>query len=162
MNKAIFLDRDGVINKKGEPYYVYLIEDFEFNEGVFEALRLFISKGYLLIVVTNQGGIAKKVFTEIQLSDLHNYMTDELAQNGVQLTHVYHCPHHPDYEVCSCRKPGSLLFERAIKEYDIDTSESFMIGDSDIDIIASEKAGIKGIRIETNSNLMDLFKIYNF
>ena len=162
MNKAIFLDRDGVINRKGDSYYVYLIEDFEFNEGVIEALRLFISKGYLLIVITNQGGIAKKAFTETQLSELHNYMKEELELNDASVTHVYHCPHHPDYQACDCRKPGSLLFEKAIKEYDIDTSASFMIGDSDIDIMAAEKAGIRGIRIETNSNLMELFKVYNF
>jgi len=156
MNKAVFLDRDGVINLKGGPYYIYRKEDFFFNEGVTEALKYFSSKGYLLIVITNQGGIAKGNFTIKQLEDLHRFMTERLAASGIKLTAVYYCPHHPDISICECRKPGSLLFEDAIAEHQIDRGSSFMIGDSDIDIAASEKAGIKGILIPANGNMMDL------
>lgn len=162
MNKAIFLDRDGVINRKGKSYYIYRIEDFEFNPGVFEALNMFRSKGYLLIVITNQGGIAKKAFTEDQLKELHEFMENELDRNNAGLAHIYYCPHHSDIGICQCRKPGTHLFEKAIKEFDIDPDSSYMIGDSDIDIIAASKSGIKGIKIPTNSNMMSLFNDYDF
>jgi D-glycero-D-manno-heptose 1,7-bisphosphate phosphatase len=162
MNKAIFLDRDGVINKKGKSYYIYRIEDFEFNPGVIEALNIFRAKGYLLIVITNQGGIAKKVFTVNQLNNLHEFMENELDSKNAGLTHIYYCPHHSDIEVCQCRKPGTLLFETAIKEFDIDPELSFMIGDSDIDILAATKVGIRGIKVTANINMMSLFDNYNF
>lgn len=162
MNKAIFLDRDGVINKKGGSYYIYKINEFEFNPGVIEALQKFKSRGYLLIVITNQGGVSRKIFNEDQLVELHNFMMKHLTLNNAGLTQIYYCPHHPENEVCECRKPGSLLFEKAIKEYDIDPTLSFMIGDSDVDIIASAKVNITGIKINTNSNMMYLFKDYNF
>jgi D-glycero-D-manno-heptose 1,7-bisphosphate phosphatase len=162
MNKAIFLDRDGVINRKGQTYYIYRIEDFEFNPGVIEALKIFKSKGYLLIVITNQGGIAKKVFTEDQLRRLHNFMENELNNNNAGLTRIYYCPHHSDIEICKCRKPGTLLFENAIKEFDIDPGLSYMIGDSDIDITAASKVGIKGIKVPVNSDMMLLFDEYKF
>jgi D-glycero-D-manno-heptose 1,7-bisphosphate phosphatase len=162
MNKAIFLDRDGVINRKGGTYYVYRIEDFEFNEGVIEALRLFRSMGYLLFVITNQGGISKKVFTEEQMNTVHEFMQEQLILSNAELTKVYYCPHHSDNESCECRKPGSLLFENAIKEYNIDRSISFMIGDSESDMIAASGAGIKGIKIPVNSSMLPLFKEYKF
>lgn len=156
MNKAVFLDRDGVLNRKGGPYYIFREEDLILNNGVIEALQYFSEKDYLLIVVTNQGGIAKGSFTSEQLERLHDNMISELAASGITLTAIYYCPHHPDISDCECRKPGSLMFEKAILEHDIDRENSFMIGDSVIDIQASEKAGIKGILIPTNGNMMDL------
>lgn len=158
MNKAVFLDRDGVINRKGSSYYIFREEEFFFNKGVFEALKYFISKDFLLIVITNQGGISKKIFTAAQLKKLHNYMINCLKTAGIVLTDIFYCPHHPDNEICQCRKPGTLLFERAIKKYRIDPAGSYMIGDSDIDIEAAEKMGIKGILIPTNSNLMEIIE----
>jgi len=156
MNKAIFLDRDGVINRKGGPYYIYFIEDFILNEGVPEALKYFADKGYLLIIITNQGGIAKGIYTEEQLQEVHKYMTDLLKMYGVNISGIYYCPHHPDVSPCDCRKPGTLLFEKAIKDFNIDPSSSWMIGDSDIDILAADKMGIKGILIPENGNMMEL------
>jgi D-glycero-D-manno-heptose 1,7-bisphosphate phosphatase len=156
MKKAVFLDRDGVINRKGGSYYISREEDFFFNNGVTEALKYFTDKGYLLIVITNQGGIAKGLFTNGHLEKLHNFMSERLADSGINLTAIYYCPHHPDISMCDCRKPGSLLFEKAISEHNIDRGSSFMIGDSLIDIQASENAGIKGILIPTNGNMMDL------
>jgi D-glycero-D-manno-heptose 1,7-bisphosphate phosphatase len=155
MNKAVFLDRDGVINRKGGPYYIFREEDFVLNEGVTEALRYFAGKGYLLIIVTNQGGIAKGVFTAAQVEKLHVNLTRMLYASGIDLTAIYYCPHHPDISKCDCRKPGSLMFENAISDYNIDPKNSFMIGDSEIDIEASEKAGVKGILIPNNGNMMD-------
>jgi D-glycero-D-manno-heptose 1,7-bisphosphate phosphatase len=156
MNKAIFLDRDGVINKKGASYYIFKEEEFIFNKGVTEALRYFIDRGYLLIVITNQGGIAKKLFTTDDLEKLHDFMTGQLKKENIEITDIFYCPHHPDVESCLCRKPGTLLFKKAIEKYDIDPALSFMIGDSEIDIEAAEDMGIKPIHIPVNGNMMEL------
>jgi len=154
MNKAIFLDRDGVINRKGKSYYIFREEEFTFNKGVTEALRYFSDKGYLLIVITNQGGIAKGIYNTAQLEKLHRFMKDKFEKANVYLTDIFYCPHHPDISACECRKPGSLLFEKAIKKHRIDVKRSFMIGDSEIDIIAAQKVGIKAIRIAVNGNIL--------
>ncbi|MGQ9620582.1 MAG: D-glycero-alpha-D-manno-heptose-1,7-bisphosphate 7-phosphatase [Bacteroidales bacterium] len=156
MNKAIILDRDGVINRKGESYYIFCKKDFKLNPGVIPALNYFRLKGYILIIITNQGGIAKGVFTEEQMLDLHEFMKDLLRLHGVEIAGIYYCPHHPDVSLCECRKPGTLLFEKAIKDFDIDPSSSYTIGDSMIDIEAAEKMGIKGILIPENGNMMEL------
>ncbi len=156
MNKAVFLDRDGVINRKGGSYYIWRIEDFILNEGVIDALKIFQEKGYLLIVITNQGGIARGVFSEEDLKRLNEYMIDLLKQHGIKLSAIYYCPHHPDVSLCECRKPGTLLFEKAIKDFDIDVKSSCMIGDSEVDIEAAKKMEIKGILIPVNGNLVDL------
>jgi D-glycero-D-manno-heptose 1,7-bisphosphate phosphatase len=156
MNKAVFLDRDGVINRKGSGYYVFRVEEFFFNKGVKEALKYFISKGYLLIIITNQGGIARGIYSISHLEKLHNNMIQQLKESDIEITDIYYCPHHPDVSSCLCRKPGTLLFEQAISRYNIDPKASFMIGDSDIDIQAAEKLGIKGILIATNGNMMDI------
>lgn len=153
MNKAVFLDRDGVINRKGGSYYIFRTGDFIFNPGIFETLRLLREKGYILIVITNQGGISKGIYSIEDTERLHKYMTDMLYSEGIDVGAVYYCPHHPDNESCECRKPGHLLFEKAIQEHDIDRENSFMIGDSDVDIEAAGRAGIKGIKVETNSDL---------
>jgi D-glycero-D-manno-heptose 1,7-bisphosphate phosphatase len=158
MNKAIFLDRDGVINRKGSSYYIYREEEFLFNRGVIEALKYFISKNFLLIIITNQGGISKGNFTAAHLDKLHKFMINQLKTHKIELTDIFYCPHHPDVEACHCRKPGTLLFERAIKKYKIDPKASFMIGDSDIDIEAAEKMGITGILIPTNGNMMKIIE----
>jgi D-glycero-D-manno-heptose 1,7-bisphosphate phosphatase len=156
MNKAVFLDRDGVINRKGSSYYIFREEEFFFNKGVIEALRYFTGKGYIIIVITNQGGIARGIFTTAHLEKLHDFMIKKLAVSGIKITAIYYCPHHPEISKCECRKPGSLLFEKAIAEHDIDPKSSYMIGDSAIDIQASEKAGVEGILIPTNGNILDL------
>jgi D-glycero-D-manno-heptose 1,7-bisphosphate phosphatase len=158
MNRAIFLDRDGVINRKGSSYYVFREEEFLLNRGVANSLKYFISKGYLLIVITNQGGIARGIFTLSHLNKLHNYMIRQLKAFNIELTDIYFCPHHPDISPCQCRKPGTLLFEQAIAKYDIDPELSYMIGDSEIDIQAAEKMKIKGILISTNGNMMSVIE----
>ena len=158
MNKAIFLDRDGVINRKGSGYYVFREEEFLFNRGVIDSLKYFISKGYLLIIITNQGGIARGIYTISHVEKLHNYMIQQLKAFNIELTDIYYCPHHPDVSSCLCRKPGTLLIEQAIAKYNIDPKASFMIGDSDIDIKAAEKMKIKGLLIPTNGNMMNIIE----
>ena len=156
MNRVVFLDRDGVINRKGPSYYVSREEDLILNEGVTEALGYFTSRGFKLIVITNQGGISKGLFSVTDLENLHDKLRKELSVENIELTDIYYCPHHPDNEECRCRKPGTLLFEQAISKYDIDADQSFMIGDSLTDIEAAKKMGITGILIPTNGNMMDL------
>jgi D-glycero-D-manno-heptose 1,7-bisphosphate phosphatase len=156
MNRAVFLDRDGVVNKKGVSYYISREDDFELNEGVTDALKYFSLKGYLLIIITNQGGISKGRFTVSQLEKLHDRLRMLLLDEDIELTDIYYCPHHPDNEACNCRKPGTLLFEQAARKYNIDTGQSWMIGDSPTDIEAADKMGIRGILIPTNGNMLEL------
>lgn len=158
MYKAIFLDRDGVINRKGSSYYIYREEEFFFNRGVIEALKYFISRDFMLIIITNQGGIAKGNFSIAHLEKLHNFMINQLRTYQIELTDIFYCPHHPDVEACRCRKPGTLLLEQAIKKHRINPKVSFMIGDSDIDIEAAKKMGVKGILIPTNGNMMEIIE----
>jgi D-glycero-D-manno-heptose 1,7-bisphosphate phosphatase len=155
MNKAVFLDRDGVLNReRGE--YTYLEKDFELNEGVIEALRIFRDKGYLLVVITNQSGIAKGVYSLDQLEKINHLLTELLGNEGISLTEIYYCPHHPDKSRCLCRKPGSLLLEKALARFSIDPDRSYFIGDAERDIVAGSAAGVKTIRIEPNSNLLNI------
>jgi len=152
MNKAIFLDRDGVINiERGE--YTYLLYDFVLTEGLIDALKVFIDKGYLLIVITNQGGVAKDLYSIYDVENIHNFLKSTLEKEGIKLTEIYYCPHHPDFEKCLCRKPGSLMLEKAIARFDIDASKSYFIGDTERDVEAGKASGVKTIKIEPNSGL---------
>ncbi len=139
MKKAIFLDRDGIINIDNS--YVYKKEDFKFCEGIFELLRHFLSLDYLLFIVTNQSGIARGYYSEDDFSELSSWMLDELTRKGIKITKIYHCPHKPD-DACRCRKPEIAMFEKAKKEFDIDMQNSWMIGDKKSDIEAGINADI--------------------
>jgi len=139
VNKAIFLDRDGVINvDKG---YVYRIEDFEFTKGAIKALKYFQSLGYLLIVVTNQSGIGRGYYTLKDFKKLTEWMKNRLKADGIEIKEVYFCPHAPDAG-CDCRKPAPGMIEKAARDFDIDLKKSWMIGDKISDIEAAKKAGI--------------------
>tara|TARA_B100000683_G_scaffold96735_1_gene95449 strand:- start:9974 stop:10468 length:495 start_codon:yes stop_codon:yes gene_type:complete len=158
MNKAVFLDRDGVINKEiGD--YVYKKEDFIFNTGLFTALRLLQEYDYKLIVVTNQGGIAKGKYTNDEVNELHNFMLEKLLEEGIKIDDLYICPHHHTIAPCLCRKPNSLMIEKAIAKHEIETSLSYLIGDNERDILAAEKVMIKGIMIESNTNILPRVKM---
>src|ERR1035437_1374201 len=153
MNKAVFIDRDGVINiERGE--YTYLLYDFVLTDGLIDALKSFIVKGYLLIVITNQGGIAKNIYSIYDVENIHNFLKTTLEKEGIKLTEIYYCPHHPDFGNCLCRKPGSLMLEKAIARFDIDASKSYFIGDNDRDVEAGKAAGVNTIKIEPNSGLL--------
>ena len=153
MNKAIFLDRDGTINV--EKHYLYRKEDFEFIDGVPQALKAFREKGYLLILVTNQSGIARGYYSLADMEKLHEYMQSELMKYNVQFDDIFYCPHYSDavlreYRIdCDCRKPKTGMFERAIKKYDIDIHSSYAIGDRERDLIPAEKLGAKCILLST-------------
>ncbi|MCD6258613.1 MAG: D-glycero-beta-D-manno-heptose 1,7-bisphosphate 7-phosphatase [Helicobacteraceae bacterium] len=141
MHKALFLDRDGVINVEKD--YLYKKEDFEFVDGILELCRHYQSLGYLIIVVTNQSGIARGYYSEEDFSYLSQWMIDEFLQHGISISKVYHCPHHPDISGdCMCRKPNPGMLEEAHKEFDIDMRHSLMIGDKERDIESALNAGI--------------------
>jgi len=140
VQKAVFLDRDGVINI--DKAYVFKIEDFEFCEGVFEALRHFQSLDYLLILVTNQSGIGRGYYTEEDFQTLTSWMCQELLHVNIQIDAIFHCPHAPEAH-CECRKPKSGMFQEAIKEFEIDVNASWMIGDKKSDMEAALSAGIE-------------------
>lgn len=158
MEKAVFLDRDGVLNDNSGKYYVYRKEDFALNKGVIEALSDLRKRGFLLIVITNQGGISKGITTHAQVQHLHEEMVRELTESGIHLSEIYYCPHHPDIEKCLCNKPGSLLLEKAIARFNISVKDSFFIGDSDRDIHAAERVGLNPVRIESNQNLLSVLQ----
>jgi D-glycero-D-manno-heptose 1,7-bisphosphate phosphatase len=152
-NRAIFLDRDGVINREiGR--HVFDTDSFVINDGVFEALSLLKNSGYMLIVISNQSGIARGLYTHGHVSRIHEMMTRELAAKGIELDEIYYCPHHPSAGKCLCRKPGSLMIEKAIARFNIDPRLSWMAGDRERDIEAARRVGIRGILIDSNDNLM--------
>jgi D-glycero-D-manno-heptose 1,7-bisphosphate phosphatase len=151
MNKAIFLDRDGVINF--ERGYTHRLEDFVILPDLVENLHMYLEKGYLLIVVSNQSGVAKGLYTQAEVETIHSFLTNELTKNNIHLSEIYYCIHHPDVSKCICRKPDSLFVEKALARFNIDPSKSFFIGDKERDVKAAEKAGVKGILIEANSPL---------
>ena len=170
--KAIFLDRDGTINK----YVGFLTshEQFELIPGITDIIRLINKSGYLAIVVTNQPIIARGECTWDELQKIHEKMGTELGKQGAFLDAIYICPHHPDkgfegerieYKVnCSCRKPNAGLLFQAARDFNIDLSESYMIGDSDRDIQAGNNAGCKqSIKVERNVpiNIKTIYDITN-
>jgi len=156
-NKAVFLDRDGVINRELGNYVTHL-EDFIINDGVVEALKLFQEKKYILIVISNQGGIAKGICTKEQVDYLHLHLERALKNKGILLSEIYYCPHHPDITNCICRKPDSQLLEKAMARFNIDAGHSYFIGDAERDMLAGEKAGVQTIRVEVNQSLMEIVR----
>jgi len=141
MNKALFIDRDGVINV--DRGHVYSKEDFEFNEGVFDLCRGYADAGYLLLVITNQAGIAKGIFTEDDFDKLTEWMIARFQEKGILISKVYYCPHHPDFTgPCKCRKPQPGMILDAISEFDLDIKKCVLIGDMETDLEAGRRAGI--------------------
>jgi len=159
MQKAIFLDRDGVINYNSE--YVYKIEDFKLIKGVIEALKLLQKNNYKLFIITNQSGIARGYYTENDFKKLNNYMINLFKKNDIIIKSVQYCPHHIEGRIkkysikCDCRKPDIGMFKRILSNYKIDINNSFMIGDSKSDIIAGNKLNLKTILISNNKNNID-------
>ena len=143
---AVFLDRDGVINQ--DTGYVSCVDDFHFSDGTIEALQILKKKGYCLVVVTNQSGIARGYFTEEQFMSLTEWMDWSLADRDVDLDGIYFCPHHPTAGVgeyrqeCNCRKPAPGMLLDAAKDLKIDLANSYMVGDKAGDLQAAKAAGV--------------------
>lgn len=153
MRKVVFLDRDGVINKDRNDY-TWRIADFDILPNVIQGCRRLQELGYEIILITNQGGIAKGLYNHEDVDKLHQHMLHIFQNAGVSILEIYYCPHHTDYGKCLCRKPGSLLVEKAIARFEIERNESFFIGDMERDIQAALGAGIKGNLVQTNSDFM--------
>lgn len=159
MNKAIFLDRDGVIiTERGE--YNYKTEHISFTEGIVEALQSLSAKGYLLVVISNQSGIAKKLYTHKDAKEVNKVIKEFLASYGIKITDFFYCPHHPSQGNCICRKPDTLLIEKAMAIYNIDPVKSYLVGDMDRDAEAAVKAGLTPVKINPNDNLIGYLKSF--
>jgi D-glycero-D-manno-heptose 1,7-bisphosphate phosphatase len=149
--KALFLDRDGIVNE--DTAYPHKPEQIRFNEAIFPLCRTATEKGYLLIVVTNQAGVAKGMFGEEEVIALHGWMAGEFQKRGVKIARFYYCPHHPEAKVekyrlaCDCRKPESGMIRQAAKEFAIDIAHSLVIGDKPSDRIALD--GLRSIIVKS-------------
>ncbi len=147
MRPAIFLDRDGVINR--DYGYVGSIEAFEFLPGVLTSCAKLVEAGYALVVVTNQSGIARGYYDEAQFQALSQWMSVQFAEAGAPLAGIYHCPHHPEKGLspycgpCECRKPMPGMLLDAARELKLSLATSYMVGDKPSDITAGKRAGVK-------------------
>ena len=154
MFKAVFLDRDGVINEERKDY-VKNLDEFIILKGVSKAIKLLKEKNFLVIIVTNQSPVNRKLLTENQLNEIHNYLQVNLRKDHTTCDAIYYCPHKPE-ENCKCRKPKPGLLLRAAEEHSIDMKNSFLIGDSMTDIKAADTAGCKGILLKENESLLEI------
>ncbi|WDE09924.1 D-glycero-beta-D-manno-heptose 1,7-bisphosphate 7-phosphatase [Thalassomonas haliotis] len=146
MAKALFLDRDGIINI--DHGYVHKIDDFEFVDGIFELCRLAVAKGYEIFVITNQAGIARGLYGVADFEILTSWMLMQFKEQGINIKEVFYCPHHPTKGVnefkmtCQCRKPAPGMILQAQEKHKIDLEQSIFIGDKPSDMQAAEAAGI--------------------
>ncbi|MEM2661586.1 MAG: HAD family hydrolase [Nitrososphaeria archaeon] len=148
---TLFLDRDGVINKKIENGYVTKWEEFEFLPGALNAMNILSSIFGKIIIITNQRGIARGLMREKDLYVIHKNMVNIFQKYSINITKIYYCPH--DYkDNCKCRKPQTGMIEQALKDFnDIDLKKSIFVGDSEIDILTAKNAGILSVLVGTNT-----------
>jgi len=167
--KALFLDRDGIINE--DTAYPYLPSHIHFNEAVFPLCKQAMKKGYLLIVITNQAGVAKGKFTEDDVKALHVWMGKELKMRGIEIERFYYCPHHGEGSVpayrnaCNCRKPKPGMVEQAVKDFGIDISSSIVVGDKKSDRIQIDglrSVIVKSKYMESEYDVDDLSKVAEY
>lgn len=150
--KCVFIDRDDTIAK--DVPYCDSPDKFHLFPGVPGQIKRLNDAGYLVIVITNQSGIGRGYFTEDTLKKIHGKMTSDIEAGGGHLDAIYYCPHRPD-ENCQCRKPGTLMGERAVKDFGIDVKGSFMVGDSDADMRFGEKLGCSTLRVSEGFTFKD-------
>jgi len=147
---AVFLDRDGTLNvEKG---YVHRYSEWVWIPGAIEAIRRVNDAGYLAIVVSNQAGVARGLYTEAHIAVLHAQVAADAVQSGARIDAFYYCPHHPQFGTvrdCACRKPGPGMILQAQREHAIDLARSFMIGDKMSDIEAGRAAGVKSLLVSS-------------
>jgi len=159
--KAVFLDRDGVLVDNSEHYYIWETDQLTLVGGAIENLKLLSQKGFQLFIVSNQGGISRGLYSKDDIQKLHTELVQIFRANLIEIVEIAFCPHHPEVEKCLCRKPDSLMIERLIAKYKIDKSDSYLIGDSQSDMDAAEKAGIQGIQIISNQNMLSHITFLN-
>lgn len=151
--KAIFLDRDGVIINNEQRYYIWKPEQVEYVEGIFENLRRMAEKGFHFFIVSNQGGISRGFYSKTDIQKLHLNLLETFRNYQIEIDEIAFCPHHPDVEKCLCRKPESLLLEKLIAKHSVSEKDSYFIGDSETDMEAAGNAGISGIKVTPNRNM---------
>lgn len=147
---AIFIDRDGTINV--EKNYLHRIEEWEWIPGSVDAIKAFNNAGFLVIVISNQAGVARGMYTDADINILHSYVDSELARQDARIDAYYYCPHHPEFgqgRHCTCRKPSPELLFRAQSDWNLDLSKSWMIGDKMSDIEAGKSAGVRCVLVAT-------------
>ena len=154
--KAVFFDRDGTINSDEGHYYIYRVEDFKFNAKVIHNIKRLYDSGFMIFVVTNQGGVAKGKYSCSDVESVNSYMRSVLKSFDVEITKIYYCPHHESISVCECRKPSPFFINKAIEDYHLDREYCYMIGDSDRDIESAERANISSFKIDKNSDFTDI------
>lgn len=150
MNRAVLIDRDGTISKNVP--YCSSPKDFELLPEVAEGIKLLNKHYFKVVVVTNQSGIARGYFTEETLAKIHDKMRDELARHGAYIDAIYYCPHHPDDD-CDCRKPSPRMVLQAASDLNINLSQSYVVGDSEMDIEMGKRAKCKTILIKPGDNV---------
>lgn len=151
LKRAVFFDRDGVLNKKSPEHdYVKNHGEFVWNGGARELIKEINRLGFLVIVLSNQRGIARGMMTAGFVDELHARMNEDLAKIGAHIDAFYYCPHSHEDE-CQCRKPLPGMFFKAAAEWGIDLKKSFAVGDSESDLTAGAKAGCRNIKVETDS-----------
>jgi len=151
--KAIFLDRDGVLIDNSDHYYIWKDEQLKFVDGIFDNLKLLHLNGFQLFIVSNQGGISKGLYSKDDILNLHARLIQTFRNNNIEITEIAFCPHHPEIEKCMCRKPDSLLIDKLIAKYKLNKNSSYLIGDSESDMEAAQKASVQGIKIASNQNM---------
>lgn len=161
MTRALFLDRDGVINV--EKNYLYKIKDFEFNKGIFELCKYFQKLNYKIFIITNQSGIARGLYSLDDLKRLHDWMLSHFFKNKIIIDKIYFCPHHPEFDCnCECRKPSPGLIFKARDEFNLNLAESVLIGDRKTDIIAGKNAGVGNTFLIKKNKLLSNQNLINF
>ncbi len=155
--KAIFFDRDGVLNKERKDY-VKTVDELEIFENIGKIIRRLKNGGFKIVVITNQSAINRNLTNDKNILEIHDAIQKFLKNYNTSIDRFYYCPHTPN-ENCDCRKPKSGLLIKAASDMDIDLKSSWMIGDNDSDIIAGEKVGCKSIKIKNNHELENIFNI---
>lgn len=151
---CLFLDRDGVLNReRGE--HTWRLEDVEILPGVVEGIGRMRRAGYRCIVISNQSGIGLGLYDHADVVRVHAHMREVLTRGGADLDDLFYCPHHPSKGRCLCRKPGSLMLERALARHGLSVRDSVMIGDRDRDVEAACAVGIRAVLVEPNRSLLD-------
>ncbi len=159
MKRAVFLDRDGVINHDPGDYTKSL-EEFIILPDVLEAFQLIKENNYRIILVTNQGGVAKGLYPLENVYEIHNYLRVEALKVGVEIDEIYFAPYHDDYGKSLSRKPGSLMVERGLAKFQLNPAECVLVGDKARDVESGEKVGVPGIQIDVNGSLLEAMKKY--
>jgi D-glycero-D-manno-heptose 1,7-bisphosphate phosphatase len=164
LRKAVFLDRDGVLNQD-PPHYAHRLDQMAMIPGVDIAVKLLKDRGYFLIIISNQSGVARGYYPEEQIAVFNEALLKEIRKAGGDIDAIYYCPHHPEAQLekyridCTCRKPKPGMILEAAKTYDIDINQSFFVGDKATDVETGKNAGIRTIIVLSGQGVDEVKKI---